>query len=211
MQSRVALLVIVVGVAVLTQPVVGNGPGPDRRYTYAGTEVNLTNDEAVEALYAHSMVEYGTGETLRPVREATNETVSRPLAAVPDPVRELTRVKFLADDVGDQYYRLDARVDGNQFRLDATRVSERAVAEELAVRPQDAPRTIRDALDGNESTFERVNATLVRTDGRYVLVRAVKTELVPDPYVLVKVPAYAVGLALVVLGLVAGPGIRRRR
>lgn len=42
MISRRSLLAFLIGFVVLVHPVVGNGPGPDSRYTYDVTPVDLS-------------------------------------------------------------------------------------------------------------------------------------------------------------------------
>ncbi len=196
---RDAHLAALLGLLLLAQPVVGDGPGPDPRYTYEATPVDLDDAEAVETLYHHPAVAYAVGTGSEAVRVAVNGTYARPSSAVPPDLRRLSAVDYLADDVDDRYYRVDARTVGDEFRIDATRVEDRAVAEGLAVPPGAAPEPVRAALDGRATDPRRVNATLVDTEGGYALVRVVGSEQVPDPLAVPKVAAYAVGVVTLVL------------
>ncbi|GGN20039.1 hypothetical protein [Halarchaeum nitratireducens] len=200
MVSARTLLALLVGLAILTQPVVGDPPGLDTQYTYGATPFGADDGEAVHSLYHLPAVGYGVDSQLTVVRQAANDTVTRPVDEVPPEVERLTEVRFLADDRGDQYYRLDARIDGETFTLNATPVSARAVAADLAVAPADAPAPIRDALDGNATSRQSYPAAVLRTDDGYALVRTVATERVPDPYTVPKIAAYGFAVALVVWG-----------
>ena len=193
---------IVAGLAVLAHPLVGNGPGPDTRYEYSASTVDVTDDETVELLYEHPAVRYGTGQQVETVRTAANGTVVRRESAVDDDLLALTDRTYLADDVGDRYYRLDARVTDGQFRLDAEAVSAATVAAELAVDPDATPRTVQRALDGETTASTRVDATVVDTAGGYRLVRVVDQRQVPDPFAVPKVLAYALAVVAVVAAAV---------
>ena len=199
MPSRRILLVLA-GLAVLTQPVVGNGPGPDIDYTYEVTPVTLDDDESVAVLYEHPEVLYGTGGQVDFARDAVNETVVRP-STVTDSLRTLTDTPYLADDVNDQYYRVDARITDGQFRLDTTPVSAREVASALAIDRSDAPPAITQALDGKTTVQRATNATLVTDGEEYTMVYVGDTESNPDPLAVLKVFAYALAIVAIVLGL----------
>ncbi|QLC34322.1 hypothetical protein EFA46_008920 [Halarchaeum sp. CBA1220] len=203
MVSARTLLALLVGLAILTHPIVGDAPGLDTQYTYEATPVDLDDGETVQSLYHLPEVAYGVASQKTAVEQAANDTVTRPVSDVPPEVERLTDVRFLADDVGDRYYRVDARIDGDTFTLDATAVDARTVAAALAVAPADAPAVVRDALDGNATSSEELPATLVRTDGGYVLVRATGTTQVADPLTIPKLALYAVGISLLVWAALA--------
>ncbi|WP_435096432.1 hypothetical protein [Halarchaeum sp. P4] len=203
MVSTRTLLALLVGLAILTQPVVGDPPGLDTQYTYETTPVTLEDGEAVESLYHLSAVSYGVDAQVEVTRQAANESVSRPVGDVPPEVERLTDYRFLADDAGDQYYRVDARVADGTFHVNATRVSPRDVAAALAVAPADAPTPVRDALAGDTTSRERVGATLVDTEDGYVLVRVAGTTQVADPLTIPKLAAYALGVSLLVWAALA--------
>jgi hypothetical protein len=204
-----ALLAVAFGLALLAHPVVGNGPGPDERYAYSTERVDVANDEAVEVMYHHPAVAYGTGERVEAVHRAANETVRRSASAVSSDLRSLVDVQYLADDVGDQYYRLDAAVTDETYRLRATPVSAATVAAALAVDRDGAEPTIRAVLDDTATARERVNATLVDSDDGYRLVWPSESRRVPDPLAPVKVVGYGLGIALVVVTLVLELNERR--
>lgn len=184
-------------------PVVGNGPGPDTRYSYSVTEVDLEDNETVENLYRAPSVTYGTGSQVEIVRDARNETLTRPKSTLESTVIDLTNVRYLADDVHDHYYRVHASVANGTFQLRATRVSARTVAKNVSVTPEEADPVIRNVLDGQQTVSKRVNATVVRQDDRYLLVRPVETKRVSDPFAVVKITGYALGIALIIGALVS--------
>ncbi|MFB6171592.1 MAG: hypothetical protein ABEJ23_03595 [Haloarculaceae archaeon] len=196
MPSRRVALALLVGVLLLAQPVVGNGPGQDVRYTYAVTQVSVGSGEAVETMYHLPAVAYGTGSQLAAVRAAANDTYTRPVEAVDPAVRALTDRRFVADDAGDQYYQVEARVVNGTFELRARRAPPRDVAAALAVSPREAPPAVQDALNGDVQSPRKDPVTLVRSGDRFLLVRPVATEHVPDPLTLPKLFGYAVGIAL---------------
>lgn len=204
MPSTRTVITLLAGLALLAHPVVGNGPGPETRYTYEPTTVDRSDDEAVEVLYELPEVSYGVGTQIDAVREAVNSTYRRPASAVSERVRALTDVQYLADDAGDQYYRVQAAVADDTFELDATPVSPGVVATALAVEPGAAPEAIRDALDERHTAATKENATLVVQENGYTLVRVVETETVPDPLAIPKLIGYALGVVLVTFGLVTG-------
>lgn len=201
--SARTVVAFLVGVALLLQPVVGNGPGPDARYGYETTRVDLSNDETVEEMYRLSAVAYGTSERVEAVRAAANGTFARSESAVDPYVEDLTDARYVADDVRDRYYRVDARVTDGRFRLDATPVSAAEVARDLAVEADDAAPVVRDVLDGRTTASRRADATLVADDGRYLLVWVAVAERHSDPLVIPKVLGYALGVTLVVGSLTA--------
>ncbi|MBP1955614.1 hypothetical protein J2752_002537 [Halarchaeum rubridurum] len=200
MVSARTAVVFLVGLAILCQPVVGDAPGLEDRYTYGATPLALDDGETVATLHHHPAVGYGVDDQLDAVHRAANDTVTRPADAVPPDVARLTSLRYLADDPADRYYRLDARVTDGTFRLNATSVSARAVAADLAVAPADAPAPMRDALDGNATSGQEYPAAVLRTDDGYALVRVVATERVPDPYTVPKIAAYGFAVALLVWG-----------
>jgi len=206
--SRRALAGLLLGCLLLAHPLVGNGPGADTRYDYATTELDLADDEAVEDLYHHPTVDYGTEATLDAVRTALDERVTRPESATSSSLRELRDRRYVADDVRDRYYRVNASVADGQFRLRAETVSADAVARALAVETDAAPAAVRDAFAGDRTAPRRADATVIARNGSYVLVRPTETRRVADPYVVPKVIGYAVGVALVIGAIV---DIRYRR
>jgi hypothetical protein len=113
-------------------------------------------------------------------------------------LRDLIDRRFFADDDGDQYYRVDARITNGTFKLDATPVSERAVVDELGIPLSDASSPIRVAVDGDVTSLENAEPTIVADEDRALLVRIADTESVPDRLAIVKIPAYALGVALVI-------------
>jgi hypothetical protein len=203
MPSKKELAGILLGLLLVMHPVVGNGPGPDTQYSYSVTEVNLTNDEAVENLYRTSNVTYGFGRQVEIVRDATNETLTRPQSGLEPKVLALTDSRYLADDVHDRYYHIHASVTNDTFQLRAVGVSAKAVASNVAVRPEEAQPVVRKVLAGQQQVAERVNATVVRKDDQYLLVRPVETKRVSDPFAVVKIAGYALGIALIIGALVS--------
>jgi len=199
-------LLLVIGLLLLAQPVVGNGPGPETQYTYEVEPVNLSNHESVEILFEHPAVAVQRSSTVRVVRNAATETFSEEAEIVAPELRDLVDRRFFADDSGDQYYRVDARITNGTFKLDASPVSARAVVEELGVSLTDAPEPIRAAVDGDVTSRTEAQATVVTDGDRALLVRVVDTESVTDRLAIVKIPAYAVGVALVIY---AGLSLRR--
>lgn len=179
-------------------PVVGNGPAPDTRYSYSVTEVDLENNETVENLYRAPGVTYGTGSQVEMGRDARNKTLTHPTSIIESTVIDLTTVRYLADDVHDHYYRVRASVANETFQLRTTRVSARTVAKNVSVTPEEADPVIRKVLDGQQTVSKRVNATVVRQDGRYLLIRPVETKRVSDPFAVVKITGYALGIALII-------------
>ncbi|GAA0302506.1 hypothetical protein GCM10009066_15720 [Halarchaeum salinum] len=196
-------VVFLVGLAILTQPIVGDAPGLEDSYTYGATPLALDDGETVATLHHHPAVGYGVADQLELVHRAANDTVSQPVDAVSPAVERMTSFRYLADDPGDQYYRINARVANGTITLDATPVSARTVAEDLAIAPADAAAPVRDALDGNATSHTKYPAALVRTDGGYALVRVVATERVPEPYIVPKIAAYGFAVALLVWGVLS--------
>jgi hypothetical protein len=203
MPSKKELAGILVGLLLVMHPVVGNGPGPDTQYSYSVTEVNLTNEESVENLYRTPNVTYGFGRQVEIVRDATNETLTRPQSGLEPKVLALTDSRYLADDVHDRYYHIQASVTNDTFQLRAVGVSAKAVASNVAVRPEEAQPVVRKVLAGQQQVAERVNATVVRKDDQYLLVRPVETKRVSDPFAVVKIAGYALGIALIIGALVS--------
>ncbi|MFC6963001.1 hypothetical protein [Halocatena marina] len=198
MRSFRALFAFLIGFALLIQPVVGNGPGSDTQYTYEITPVNISDTESVESMYHLSAVVYGTDSQVGMTRAAASTTVSRPKETISPALSGLIDVQFLVDDTKDQYYRVDARIVDDEFRLGATPVSARTVAEELAVAPDTTPTTIREILNGEPAHFYRISPTLVAKDDRFLLVEPANTECVADPLAVPKLISYAFGAALMV-------------
>lgn len=202
MPSKWVLAGLVVGCLLLAHPLVGNGPGADTRYSYSTTEIDLTNSERVEALYHVPSVTYGTGTQVHAVMEARNSTYTRLKSAVSPKLRDLVDTWYLADDVHDQYYRVDAYVTDGEFRLRSGTVTENQIVEEIAVNPATADPVVWEILDGQRTASKRVNATVVKRDGHYLLIRPTQTNRVSDPLAIVKVAGYALGIALVIGALV---------
>lgn len=184
-------------------PVVGNGPGPDTQYSYSVTEIDVTDNETVGDLYRTPGVTYGFGSQVELVREARNETLTRPKSSLEPRVLDLIDVRYLADDVHDHYYRIHASVTNDTFQLEAARVSAKVVAKNVAVRPNEVDSVIRKVLNGQHTASKRVNATVVRQDDRYLLVRPVETKRISDPFAVVKIAGYALGIALIIGALVS--------
>jgi hypothetical protein len=193
-----ATIFALIGLLILAQPVVGNGPGPETQYTYEVELINLSNDESVEVLFEHPAVAYQRSSTVRVVRNGVNETFSQDSEIIAPELRDLIDRRFFADDDGDQYYRVDARITNGTFKLDATPVSERAVVDELGIPLSDASSPIRVAVDGDVTSLENAEPTIVADEDRALLVRIADTESVPDRLAIVKIPAYALGVALVI-------------
>jgi hypothetical protein len=191
---------------ILAQPVVGNGPGPETQYTYEVEPIDLSNDESVEIMFEHPAVAYQRSSTVRVVRNAPTETFAEDAEIIAPELRDLTERRFFADDSGDQYYRVDARSTNGTFELDASPVSARVLVEELGVPLADAPEPIREAVEGDVRSRTKSAPAIVTDGDRALLVRVVDTESVPDKLALVKIPAYAVGVALVIYA-----GLSRRR
>jgi hypothetical protein len=203
MPSTKELVGLLIGVLLVMHPVVGNGPGPDTQYSYSVTEIDVTDNETVEDLYRTPSVTYGFGSQVELVREARNETLTRPKSSLEPRVLDLTDVRYLADDVHDHYYRVNASVTNDTFQLEAARVSAKVVAKNVAVRPDEANPVIRNALNGQQTASKRVNATVVRQDDRYLLIRPVETKRVSDPFAAVKIAGYVLGIVLIIGALVS--------
>lgn len=210
MPSKKELAGILLGVLLVMHPVVGTGPGPDTQYSYSVTEVNLTNGESVEILYRSPNVTYGFGRQVEIIQNATNKTLTRPQSGLEPAVLDLADSRYLADDVHDRYYQIRASVTKDTFQLRATGISAKTVARNLAVRPEEAHPVVRKVLDGQQWVAERVNATVVREDGQYLLVRPVETKRVWDPFAVVKIAGYALGIALIIGALVSLFGRNKR-
>jgi hypothetical protein len=202
MLSSRTFLAFLIGFVVLIHPVVGNGPGPDPQYTYEVTPINLSNDETVEAMYSLPAVAYGVGPQIEITKNAVNTTVSRPEGMIGHELRSMTDVQFLSDDAGDQYYRIDARVTNGTFKLDATPVSARMVAEELVIAPKEAPTLVQEVMNGTMTHWTKVPATLVAKGDRLLLVEPVETERVSDPWAVPKLIGYTLGVALILWAVV---------
>jgi hypothetical protein len=200
--STKALVGLLIGVLLVMHPVVGNGPGPDTQYSYSVAEIDFADKERVEELYRTPNVTYGFGSQVELVREARNGTLTRPTSSLEPRVLDLIDVRYLADDVHDHYYRIHASVTNDTFQLQAARVSGEVVAKHVAVSPDEADPVIRKVLDGQQTASKRVNATVVRQDDRYLLVRPVETKRVSDPFAVVKIAGYALGIALIIGSLV---------
>lgn len=202
MQRRVALLALLLGSVVFLQPVLGNGPGADTEYVYEPSTVEV-NGTTEAPLYELSAVAYASGSVTEAVwTAAENGTYERPVSATPDAVVNLTRAAFVLDDPASQYYAVDAAVTDGRFRLTAEAVPVREVVGPLAVAPGQASAPIRDALDGAVQRPERAASTLVRDGDRYRLVVRTEAVQVSDPLTVPKLALYAVGVALLVGGLV---------
>jgi hypothetical protein len=199
-----------VGLALLSAPLAAGGLGPQTVYTYEPRPVDRSNGETVETLYDLPGVAYGTGAPLRLTREAAaNGTVERDAEAVAPAVRNLTRYRFVADDLADRYYRVDARTEEGRFVLDAARADTAAVVDAFAVAPDEAPRPIRRAFaDGPLTSPRRVNTTLVGGSGDTTLVVRTESERASDPLAVPKVASLALGVALLLGGLL---GVRGER
>jgi hypothetical protein len=195
-------LAFLIGFIMLIHPVVGNGPGPDPQYTYEVTPINLSNDETVEAMYSLPAVTYGSGPQVEITRNVMNTTLSRPERIIDPALRSMTDGQFLADDAGDRYYRVDARITNGTFRLNATPVSARMVAEELAIAPEEAPTPVQEAMNGTMTHSTKVPVTLVAKADRLLLVEPVETERVSDPWAVAKLIGYALGVALILWAVV---------
>jgi len=198
MRSSRAFFALLLGMAILTQPILGNGPGPDTEYTYQVTPLDFSDNEAVESLYNHPEVVYGTNEQLDVTRNAANETFSRPEDAVSDAVRDLVDGRFLADDFGDQYYRLDGRIENGTFELDSDSVSARTVAVALAKSPENASQPIAAAVTADRTSDTRVAGAVVRTDDDFVIVYPTESRPVSDPYAVPKIISYALAVSFII-------------
>jgi len=188
----------VFAVLLLLQPVVGSGPGPEAEYTHNVTEINLANHESVEIMFEHPDVAYQLSDTNALVEEATNSTVRLDPNTLSRDFQLLTDYRFLADDVHDQYYRVDARVTNGSYLLDATAVSEQSVAAELAIPLAEAEKPIRDAVEGDLTSQSKAPATIVVQNHEYLLVWVTATNQVPDRLAPVKILAYAIAISLLV-------------
>ena len=198
MVSSRVLLILLIGMAILTQPILGNGPGPDTEYTYEVAPLDFSDNEAVEVLYNHPEVVYGTNEQLDVTRNAANETVTRSEDAVSDSLRGLVDGRFLADDFEDQYYRLDGRIENGTFELDSDSVSARTVAVALAKSPENASQPIAAAVTGDRTSDTRVAGAVVRTDDDFVIVYPTESRPVSDPYAVPKIISYALAVSLII-------------
>lgn len=205
-----ALLALGLGFALLFAPFAAGGFGTQTVYTYERQSLDFGNDETVEHLYELPGVRYGTGEQLRVVREAAaNGTVDRREDAVSPAVRNLTRYRFVADDFADRYYRIGARIEDGRFVLNAARADPESIVTAVAVTPAEAPRPVQRALDESSVTSpRRVDSTLVDTDGGAVLVARTGSEQRGDPLAVPKVASLALGVALLVGGVVSLRGGR---
>jgi hypothetical protein len=208
--SARALLALGLGLALLLAPFAAGGLGTQTVYTYERQPLDFENDETVEHLYELPGVRYGTGEQLRVVREAADDgTVERREDAVSPAVRNLTRYLFVADDFEDRYYRVGARIEDGRFVLNAARADPASIVTAFGVAPADAPGPVRRALDESPVTApQRVNSTLVETDGGAVLVARTGSEQRGDPLAVPKVASLALGVALLVGGVLSPRGGR---
>ena len=202
-RRRGALLVLLC-LTVFLHPVVGNGPEPDPATVYEADPVEV--DAPNGTLARHPAV---SGDfTVSPaVTGAATEPYRRPTGEVPPGVADLRAFEFFWAQTESRYYAIDARTENGTFVLESRPVAAGEVAAALAV-PADeadppvrrAARTGRASADfGDDAREVDTGPVLVGTTDGYALVTA-RRGTAPDPYRPVKLGAYALAAAGVLVG-----------
>lgn len=211
--SAVSLIVLLLGLALLSGPVLGDGPDPDRVYQYDAVTVEPGTGTA-GVLVGLPEVAYVAGETAEAVVSAANGTYTRTTA---EPgtgrlVETFEGVRFVRESGHGRFYRVDARVEGRTFRLNAERVTPESVVERIAVPVEAAPsRAVTAAREGGAETTRPFRPALVAFEDRYVAVVRTGVSEEPDPRALEKRLMMALGFLLTLAGAVGytrvdGPG-----
>jgi hypothetical protein len=203
--SAVSLAVLLLGLALLSGPVLGDGPDPDRVYTYDAVPVDPDDGRSVGVLVGLPDVAYVAGDTAVAVVSAANGTYTRNTAepGTERLVETFDGVEFVRESGRGEFYRVDGRVDGRTFRLDTERVAPRRVVEAVAVAAEDAPsRAATAAREGGVETTRPFPPTLVAFEDRYVAVVRTGVSEEPDPRAVEKRLAMALGLVLTFAGAV---------
>lgn len=203
--SVVSLVVLLLGLALLSGPVLGDGPDPDRVYRYDAVPVDPDEGRSVGVLVGLPNVDYVAGDTALAVVSAANDTYTRSTAepGTERLVDTFDGVEFVRESGRGEFYRVDGRVEGRTFRLDAERVAPRGVVEGVAVPAEEAPaRAVTAARDGGAETTRPFPSTLVALEGRYVAVVRTGVSEEPDPRATEKRLAMALGLVLTFAGAV---------
>lgn len=206
-RRRGALLLLCSLLLLVGQPVVGDGPGPDPQTVYTGEPIDPETEAAEGELALHPAVN-GDFVITGTVRAAADGPFERPADNVSGNLRALTGAEFHWDSDGEQYFAVDATVQGDVYRLTADPVSARTVAESLAVPAGEAPAPVARAArsadyravadEGRTRPVDR-DPTLVATGDGYVFVTR-SVEPARDPYRTVKLAFYALAGS----GIVAG-------
>lgn len=201
---------ILLCLGLLLHPVVGNGPGPDPQTVYTGEPVDLST-EAREGRLVFAPGVNGDFIVTGAVRRAANESYSRAADNVSGNLRALADQAFYWDRTGSQYYAIDAAIANGTFRLDARPVGPRTVADAVAEPPSNVREPVaaaaraddyRRVVDAGRTTpFGPEDPTVVKVDGEYVIVRRSLADA-RDPYRFVKLGAYALVGAGLVLGAI---------
>lgn len=215
---RRGVLLALCSLCLLLHPVVGNGPGPDPRTVYTGEPVDLSTEAREGDLVFHPEVN-GDFVVAGSVRRAANDSFERPADGISGNLRTLTEAEFYWDGDAGQYYAIDAAVRVGTYRLEASPVDARTVAETLAVSADNADAPVARAArppgyravvnEGNTGPVSD-DLTLVATDEGYVIVTRAY-EPAPDPFRVVKIAGYALAGAGIVLGVLLPVFDRRRR
>ena len=199
-----SVLVLLVGLALLSGPVLGDGPDPDRVYRYDAVTVE-PGTGTVGVLVGLPEVAYVAGDVAEAVVSAANGTYTRTTA---EPgtgrlVETFEGVRFVRESGRGEFYRVDDRVEGRTFRLDAERVTPEMVIERVAVPVEAAPsRVVTAAREGGAETTRPFRSTLVAVEDRYVAVVRTGASEEPDPRALEKRLAMALGFVLTLAGAV---------
>lgn len=212
------MLLALCSLCLLLHPVVGNGPGPDPRTVYTGEPVDLSTEAREGDLVFHSEVN-SDFIVAGSVRMAANDAFERPADGISGNLRALTGAEFYWDGDGAQYYAIDAAVRVGTYRLEASPVDARTVAETLAVSAAAAeepvaqagqPPDYRAVVDEGNTGPVSDEFTLVATEEGYVIVTRAY-EPAPDPFRFVKIAGYAVAGAGIAFGVLLPVFDRRRR
>ena len=202
--SAVSLLVLLLGLALLSGPALGDGPDPDRVYRYDAVTVEPAAG-TVGVLVGLPEVAYVAGDAAEAVVSAANGTHTR-TAAEPGTGRlaeTFEGVRFVRESGHGRFYRVDARVEGQTFRLDAERVAPETVIESVAVPVEAAPsRAVTAAREGSAETTRPFRPALVAFEDRYVAVVRTGVSEEPDPRALEKRLMMALGFVLTLAGAV---------
>jgi hypothetical protein len=206
-----SILVLLVGLALLAPPALGDGPDADTVYRYEAVPVD-PDGPSTGVLVALPDAEYVYGDVAEAVVAAENGTYERTTAEAGTRrlVDTLEPVEFVRESGQGRFYRVDLRVDGRTIRLDSDRVDGRTLVVALAVPPGSAPTRVRElavtAAAGENATLSTrrpLTPHLVDTGEGYVAVIPTGRSVEPDPRATEKVLAMGLGLLLTFAGAVA--------
>lgn len=199
------MIVLLLGLALLSGPVLGDGPDSDRVYRYDAVPVDPDAGRSVGVLVGLPDVDYVAGDAAEAVVSAANGTYTRNTA---EPgtgrlVGTFEELEFARESGRGAFYRVDGRVEGRTFRLDAERVGPGTVVEEVAVPAETASsRIVTAAREGGAATTRPFPPTLVAFEDRYVAVVRTGVSEEPDPRATEKTLTMALGLVLTFAGAV---------